>query len=114
MSYSARDRLPVIDLGFWPECFDVWPAQGLPGRVNATNTDAHFGMDGFWRYYLSPEATDGHALVDRGMVVPEWSRWITAIKTEGGNILFAGDKYRLMDGEKRVRVPIVEIKEDGK
>ncbi len=74
MAYGQRDRVPLIDLGFWPECFEAWRPQGLPAHVNGTNTDAYFGMDGFWRCYLSPEATDGHALVDRGMVVREGVR----------------------------------------
>ncbi len=74
MHYAPRDRACLIDLGFWGETLTAWHDQGLPASVNATNTDAHFGMDGFWRYYLSPEATDGHALVERGMVVPEGLR----------------------------------------
>ena len=74
MNYQERDRVPLIDLGFWGECFEVWRSQGLPDWVNVKTTDEYFGMDGFWRYYLSPEATDGHALVDRGMIGGEGVR----------------------------------------
>jgi len=74
MNYQERDRVPLIDLGFWGETFDVWRSQGLPDWVNVKTTDKYFGMDGFWRYYLSPEATDGHALVDRGMIGGEGIR----------------------------------------
>lgn len=70
MNYQPRDRVPLIDFGFWSECFDVWRETGLPVEVGPLSTDRHFGMDGFMRYYLSPEATDGHTLVDRGMIVP--------------------------------------------
>jgi len=43
-------------------------------EVDATCTDGYFQLDGFWRYYLSPEATDGSCLLKRGMVVPEGLR----------------------------------------
>ena len=74
LRYDDRDRCPAIDLGFWDECLDLWRDQGLPAEVNAKTTDAYFGMEGFMRYYVSPEATDGSGLVDRGMIVPEGVR----------------------------------------
>jgi len=46
----------------------------MPPEVDRRTTDAYFGMDGFMRFYLSPEATDGSSLIDRGMIVPEGVR----------------------------------------
>ena len=74
MAYAPRDRVPLIDLGFWAETLAAWRRQGLPPHVGPGQTDAHFGMDGFWRYYVSPEATDAHALMDRGMVTGQGVR----------------------------------------
>lgn len=74
MIYAPRDRVPLIDLGFWAETLGTWRGQGLPAGIGPAQTDRYFGMDGFWRYYLSPEATDGHALMDRGMVTGEGIR----------------------------------------
>ena len=74
MAYAPRDRVPLIDVGFWAETLSAWRGQGLPPHVGAGQTDAHFGMDGFWRYYVSPEATDAHALMDRGMVTGQGVR----------------------------------------
>jgi uroporphyrinogen decarboxylase len=70
MRYQPCDRVPLMDLGFWSETLDAWRAQGLPSWVNSTNTDQYFGMDGFSRFLVTPEATDGHALVQRGAVLP--------------------------------------------
>ena len=69
MAYDPVDRVPLLDVGFWAETLDAWRAQGLPSDVLLTNTDSFFGMDGFMRFYVSPEATDGHCLVDRKSVV---------------------------------------------
>lgn len=74
LNYRERDRCPLIDFGFWAECLDAWYEQGLPVEVDATNTDAYFGMDAFMRTYLSREGTDGSCLTDRGMIVPEGIR----------------------------------------
>jgi len=74
MSYESVDRVPLLDLGFWAETLDAWRKEGLPDDVKVPHTDSFFGMDGFMRFYVSPEATDAHCLVDRGMVVQEGIR----------------------------------------
>lgn len=74
MNYGPRDRAPLIDLGFWAETIEAWHQTGLPADIDNRSADSFFGTDGFWRYYLSPEQTDGGGLCDRGMIVPEGIR----------------------------------------
>ncbi|MGC9357938.1 MAG: uroporphyrinogen decarboxylase family protein [Anaerolineae bacterium] len=45
MHYEARDRVPLIDFGFWDETLDVWHEQGLPAYVDRTNIHDYLGMD---------------------------------------------------------------------
>ena len=67
---GPRDRVPLIDLGYWDETLERWRNEGLPRAINQKTVAGHFNLDPFWRTYLSPEATDGHGLADRGMLVP--------------------------------------------
>jgi uroporphyrinogen decarboxylase len=62
--------IPLMDLGYWDETLKAWHEQGLPAHIDAKNSDAYFGLDGFMRYYACPEKTDGTGPVDRGMVTP--------------------------------------------
>ncbi len=74
LSGNSFDRVPMMDLGYWPETLDNWYEQGLPRSVNALNSDDHFGLDGFMRFYVCPEKTDGTGPIDRGMISPGgWS-----------------------------------------
>lgn len=45
LHYLPRDRSPICDFGFWEETLVLWHDQGLPAGVDATNSDAFFGMD---------------------------------------------------------------------
>ncbi|MCC6683310.1 MAG: hypothetical protein IT445_20635 [Phycisphaeraceae bacterium] len=70
LSGGSFDRVLMMDLGYWPETLDNWYEQGLPRSVNALNSDDYFDLDGFMRYYVCPEKTDGTGPIDRGMVSP--------------------------------------------
>ena len=94
MAYAPRDRAVLIDVGFWSETLEVWRDQGLPPHVGPGQTDAFFGMDGFWRYYVSPEATDGHALMDRGMVTGQGIRLGLVPMFEQATLRDDGDQER--------------------
>lgn len=45
MYYQPRDRSPICDFNFWDETLPTWHEQGLPRKVNRSNSDAYFGMD---------------------------------------------------------------------
>ncbi len=45
MHYRERDRCPIMDFSFWDETIELWYEQGLPGHVDRSNSDAHFGME---------------------------------------------------------------------
>jgi len=102
LSYGERDRVPLIDLGFWKETIEVWHEQGLPKDVDNRNADEYFETDGFWNYYLSPEQTDGGGLCDRGMVVPEALRIGLAPFFETNVIEDCGDQevVQIADGTR--------------
>ena len=104
LDYKTRDRAPLIDLGFWTETIEAWHQQGLPTSTDHRNADDYFRTDGFWRGYLSPEATDGSGLLDRGMVVPEGLRIGLAPFFERTVIQDLGDQEILQIGDgTRVR-----------
>ncbi len=61
MHYQPRDRVPLVDFGFWPETIVGWYEQGLPRTVlypnyDGRNTDVYFGMD---RYTGGPGVNVG-------------------------------------------------------
>jgi uroporphyrinogen decarboxylase len=60
MHYQPRDRSPICDFGFWPECIEEWHKQGLPdwvtGGHDTTYTDQFFGMD---KYSGGPQVRVG-------------------------------------------------------
>lgn len=70
MTGGAFDRVPLMDLGYWPETLEAWYEQGLPRSVHALNSDEYFQLDGFMRFYTCPEKTDGTGPIDRGMITP--------------------------------------------
>lgn len=45
MHYQPRDRVPLLDFGFWDETFAFWHEQGLPKSVDGSNCHRFFGMD---------------------------------------------------------------------
>ncbi len=45
MHYEPRDRVPLIDFGFWDETLDAWHEQGLPADVDRSNIHDYLGMD---------------------------------------------------------------------
>jgi uroporphyrinogen decarboxylase len=45
MHYEPRDRVPLIDFGFWDETLDIWHEQGLPADVDRSNIHDYLGMD---------------------------------------------------------------------
>ncbi|MEI6083074.1 MAG: uroporphyrinogen decarboxylase family protein [Verrucomicrobiota bacterium] len=52
MHYQPRDRVPIVDFGFWPETIVEWHKHGLPESVtyagyNSEHTDQFFGMDNY-------------------------------------------------------------------
>lgn len=104
LAYQNRDRVPLIDIGFWSETITAWQAQGLPATINMRNLDEFFDTDGFWQYYLSPEATDGSGLLDRGMILPEGLRVGLAPLFEQTVLEDLGDQQILQIGDgTRVR-----------
>ena len=53
MHYQERDRVPIMDFGFWSETLPEWYEQGLPDWVINSNSSDFFGMDGFEKYGIS-------------------------------------------------------------
>lgn len=45
MHYQPRDRAPLYDFNFWDETLPEWHQQGLPEKIDRTNTAGYFGLD---------------------------------------------------------------------
>jgi hypothetical protein len=56
MRYTHRDRVPLLDFGYWPETIAAWYEQGLPRAVNRTNIAEYFGLEPFESLVISSES----------------------------------------------------------
>ena len=83
LARQIPDRIPLVDIAFWPETLERWHAEGLPAD---TTPDDYFGLDQIARFRFDgtlrlPEETveeteewrlyrDGN-----GVLIKEWRDW---------------------------------------
>ena len=87
MSFQPVDRVPLMEMGVWPETYTRWHGEGLPESVTTLRAlEEHLGLDHTFNSWLSIndlfqppfelevlEETDTHRVIrdDRGTVLRE-------------------------------------------
>ncbi|MFP4343682.1 MAG: hypothetical protein ACLFU8_03210 [Anaerolineales bacterium] len=110
LHYEPRDRVPLIDFGFWDETLDVWHEQGLPADVDRSNIHDYLGMDYDFPQVTFATGTDAgllppfeeQVLEDRGDQVGTWQSDPVEYRERFGKALrmLGGFDKRILAGER--------------
>ena len=83
LSRQIPDRVPLVDISFWPETLERWRSEGLPAD---TSPDEYFGLDRIERFAFDGTLGLPEEIVEEteawrlrrdanGVLIKEWRDW---------------------------------------